>query len=519
MSSLFVAMCLGFVVVTFAAAADKIPIDDRFRRVDRNGNGVITPDELPNAELFKRLDADGDGKLTPAEAAKVATPAAPPPAARPAATHTGFERKRLAAPNREADPIVLTGEAIPALRGKSPAKIVAFRFDGAWRQIPVQIDERLDADLGRLRGGAGQKVYVTKVYADPALKTGTDPDATFDADDELVLMYRDTGKHATADDPAGVDPGSRVELKITDPHAAEQRFAYLFTTASELKPDAGEDRVHYEFKLLKGQPSGNGPNPEDSTIKTSRYRQHFSERWVLDAMEITVGDATGVDILDRDEFEFKPGICNRTTDTFSNGGGMFIANRDGPLRAIRSVCGCNSGTYSQRDSFFYEGCSTVRMYIRVHPIGASWNFYDFSHAAQGMTYYDNLNPGGVLVDGSPDKVETGALEWMFLAGRQGAVTIAYAWETDIPDLRLHSYYFDETGPDWHPCTGDNFAYAASGPATGELPNTDPVLGRPETLFRLQLDRTLYFDAPETTLDSARARVTAAWFPLRIEVMK
>lgn len=517
MSRFLIALCLCLMPI--AAASAQAPPDERFRRADRNNDGVVTPDELPNAELFKRLDTDGDGKITPAEAAKLATPAPSPPAVRPGTTHTGFERKRLATPHREAEPIVLTGKSLPALAGKVPEKVVAFRYDGAWKQIPVQIDERFDTNLGRLRGGAGQKEFVTKVYADAALKTGPDSDTTFDADDELLLMYRDTGKQAPTGDPSGVDPGSRVELKITDPHGDGERFAYLFTTESELKPDAGEDRVQYEFKLLKGHTSGNGPNPENSTIKTSRYKQHFSDRWVLDATEITVGNATGVDILDRDEFEFKPGICNRTTDTFSEGAGMIIANRDGPLRAIRSICGCNSGTYSQRDSFFYEGCSMVRMYIRVHPIAATWNFYDFSPAAQGMTYFDSLNAGGALVDGKPDDVKTGALEWMFLSGPQGAITIAYAWETDIPDLGLHSYYFDETGPDWKPCTGDNAAYAASGPATGALPNTDPVLGRPETLFRLQLDRMLYFDAPETTLDGAKARVTATWFPLNIEVVK
>jgi hypothetical protein len=70
----------------------------------------------------------------------------------------------------------------------------------------------------------------------------------------------------------------------------------------------GQDYVDYKFRLLKGGTSGNGPNPEDSVVKTSRYRNQFSDRWVHDGTQITVGDASGVDILDRDKFQFKPGV-------------------------------------------------------------------------------------------------------------------------------------------------------------------------------------------------------------------
>lgn len=45
--------------------------EERFRRADRNGDGVLTRDEVPRAELFARLDKNGDGKVTPAEAQAV----------------------------------------------------------------------------------------------------------------------------------------------------------------------------------------------------------------------------------------------------------------------------------------------------------------------------------------------------------------------------------------------------------------------------------------------------------------
>ncbi len=43
-------------------------VEARFRRADRNGDGVVTPDELRNAQTFRRLDRNGDGKITLVEA-------------------------------------------------------------------------------------------------------------------------------------------------------------------------------------------------------------------------------------------------------------------------------------------------------------------------------------------------------------------------------------------------------------------------------------------------------------------
>ncbi len=46
---------------------DRLSLDDRFRRFDRNGDGKLTPQELPG-EWFGRLDTDKDGVVTLEEA-------------------------------------------------------------------------------------------------------------------------------------------------------------------------------------------------------------------------------------------------------------------------------------------------------------------------------------------------------------------------------------------------------------------------------------------------------------------
>ena len=44
--------------------------------------------------------------------------------------------------DRPADPVVVTGSDIPSLVGIAPGDLVAFRYEGGWQQIPVQVDER-----------------------------------------------------------------------------------------------------------------------------------------------------------------------------------------------------------------------------------------------------------------------------------------------------------------------------------------------------------------------------------------
>ena len=57
---------------TGRATPQQIPqqMQDMFKRLDRDGDGKLSPQELPNAERFKQLDANGDGFATLEEAAQ-----------------------------------------------------------------------------------------------------------------------------------------------------------------------------------------------------------------------------------------------------------------------------------------------------------------------------------------------------------------------------------------------------------------------------------------------------------------
>src|SRR3990172_6572860 len=93
---------------------------------------------------------------------------------------------------RDRDPVVLTGAALADLAGTDPGRIVAFRHDGSWVQIPVQVDERAVVDFGTIYGVAPVGLTV-RTYTDSGTFTGPDPDPGFDADDELCFMGREAG--------------------------------------------------------------------------------------------------------------------------------------------------------------------------------------------------------------------------------------------------------------------------------------------------------------------------------------
>jgi hypothetical protein len=469
-------------------------------------------------------------------------------------------------PDRGADPVVLTGSSTPALIGIPPGEVVAFRWDGAWKQVPVQVDERKIADYRVIRQlPMSSKGFKAEVYADPDTYAGadgvaqmsttspsvpvpgTEGDPNLDQDDEIALMSKDAGTSAAGKpDPAGVDGITRTPVRIKDPLAPQTlSYLYLFRKSSDLDPAAGTDYVSYDWKFepalvpgyFKGSGSAgpgynfgslgdnvNGPpvNPEASSVETALYEQTFPGRWMVDGLSIKAGSSTGVDILDGDKSTVGPAGCGRNELTFSRGGGGFIAAIDGPIRAIRSYIGANSGTYTQRDQTYYEGRVDTRTFLRVHPgIDNLMIAADYSEAAKGMTYRNSLNPAGVTVDGAPDAPAPGQLAWEQVDGKQGSATFIARVSSDITPLHLTSFYQDDVDPEGSSmlCSGDDHAFGASGPkviGTGAY-NTDPTISiwdeRPIALSTLTADRHTYIDAPGTTKETAILRSQQVDSPL------
>jgi hypothetical protein len=404
---------------------------------------------------------------------------------------------------RPEDPVVVTGADLPRLVGAPPEKVVAYHYlNNEWRQVPVQVDERALVDLGTVYNQAPNGVRVL-TYTDPGTFAGADPDATLDGNDEVAFMGTDSGGRAPeGTNPPNVVPGSGQELRVQDPVGdPTDAYLYLYRQTGNLDPGAGRSYVDYDFNLLSGDYKGTyklnqGPNPEDSTVTTGSYSRHFSDRWADDALRITTPGASGVDILDRHKNLFAPGNCGRSEDTFNAAEGAFIVNKSGPVRAIRSYIGANSGPLTQRQHIFYERREDISTFLRVHAIPGIMDFFDYSPAASGMTYKSSVDQRGVTINGAPDTVTPGKITWETADGGQGGLSIAHSIETDIPNLNWTSYYLDKQNPSGGSetqCTGDSSAYGSSGPWINQgIPNTDP---RSAPYYNLTSRRTLFFEHP------------------------
>jgi len=428
--------------------------------------------------------------------------------------------------DRTLDPVILKGaDLIDCFTGSSPDDIVAFRYQGdSWEQIPVQADEMATLDIvtpyGPYAAAAGYPPPTgvnVLFYIDVDTYTGADPDTSFDDNDELVFMAKDSGGEPTSFTyPEGVISGSACKIIITDPLDGGTGYVYLFEQDGTLDPDASTSYVDYQFHLIAGTypddySIAGGFNPEETTITTSNYSHHFSDLWINDGLEIYAGLATGTDILDRHQNYFAPGNCARTEDTFSQGEGCFVTNKSGPIRVIRSYMGANSGPLTQRTNVFYEGRQDIVTDLRVHEINGVYDVFDYEPAATGMVYYSNLNTTGLQLDGVPETANTGLLEWEFVTGMQGSLVLLHDLESDLligTEADIDSYWEDDSSNPVSDCTGDGLAYGTSGVALLFVPSdnicTDPLGPGCNNLRYVKAKRHIYYDEPGiTTADAAQ----------------
>ena len=304
---------------------------------------------------------------------------------------------------------------------------------------------------------------------------------------------------------------------------------------------AGKDYVDYDFKLtnlgagetlLDDYGYNHSTNPEDSTVKTDNYELHSWDRWQEDELKVKAGNATGADILDREVAQATLGACFRSEYTFSgrwtedtwagNDGdtddeGTYVTVIDGPVRAIRTYMGANSGPYVQREQVYYADHEVNTIYLRVHPMPDLYAWTDYAPSASGMTYRDMNNTTGVAVDGAPESitptttadVANGAHGWQQLSGPQGSVSTVVGVVTDIPSPNFGNYYLDDstpTGGNEVQCGGDGQSIGASGfGILGLTPNTDPRLAPPsDPVNHLTVDRTRFFGPPSDGVAQAEA---------------
>lgn len=388
------------------------------------------------------------------------------------------------AQTRNNDPVVVKGSSLSCMIGVQPSLIVAYKYNGtSLVQIPMQVDEVVVKEasapynnLGCAFGTVSNNITYDNIsfYADANTFTGPDTNLLFDIDDEVVFMAKDAGAklNICPPTPSGVINNTTCELELRDPlNNALLGYVYLFEQNGTLNQSAGVNYVTYNFTYANNYQQAYdicaGGVTENSTVTTANYSIRFTKRWIEEELKISAGGASNVDILDRHQAFVAPNNCFRSEQTFSDSRGTIVTSKNGPVRAIRSVMGANSGVGTQITIKFTESRLDYQVDFRVHPIGGFFDVYDLNTNAAGMMYYNNQNSNGVLVNGVQDAlVTTNPNTWELYTGNQGSIAVSYAYQTDIP-LGTNSFveaYFDDGGTTspLHTCTGDSFAYGASG---------------------------------------------------------
>ena len=295
--------------------------------------------------------------------------------------------------SRESDPVVLTGSALPKLVGSDPMHVVGFVWDATeWHQIPVQVDERDLVSPGQIYHRPTSSypklfgtstpykilVYtppanITAGYTSAATYTPNDSDPTFDTNDEVSFLAKDTGQLADASvsAPPGVDAGTREEVKATDPLVPDNvGYVYLFHSDTLTGGSAGTTGVNYTFSLDSGaylstykmgdaslSPNNSwGFNPEHSTVVAPGYSEQLGDRWLNDGLAMTTIGANKKNLLERTHYYVVGGGCGRSEDTFDGGAnnpgeGAYVANISGPVpRSAPTWARTATSTQSTRTS-------------------------------------------------------------------------------------------------------------------------------------------------------------------------
>ncbi len=425
--------------------------------------------------------------------------------------------------DRPEDPVVLSGAQLPKLEGADPMHVVGFSWDGsAWHQIPVQVDERDFVNPGQVLNRAAsawatlpdgtpyrELVYtpprtISAGYTSVATYTPPDSDPTLDGNDEVSFLANDSGQQASIANgaPPNVIGSSWQQVAVTDPLNGDQSgYVYLFRSNTLTGGSAGTTGVHYTFRLNAGDyetqyrmgttslaPNNRvGPNPETSTVVTPSYALTFGDRWLNDGLSMTTAGADGHDVLERGRFQFNPTTCGRSEATFdgeqtaSPYEGAFIADISGPVRALRSYIGTNSGQYTIGTDVFYPQREDSSVELHVHNIPGVMTFDDFSTGLTGLRYFDDQHPAGTPITGNGSTLGWSAPPtWQMISGSAGSIVTTRSISTDIAGLNVTGYWLDHTYAAGSarppaPCTGDLTAWGQNGlRVTSAIPCTDPT---------------------------------------------
>lgn len=205
-------------------------------------------------------------------------------------------------------PVVLTGQQLPALTGLPVPRLMLYRWSGTDMQpVVFQIDRRDEDDR-----------YLFSADTDKQ-------QADFDANDELVFIFSDAGQRLPSQSEE-YRSGRFIELGIQNPGLQEQHWIYVSLSDSIVKP-SGKKYISYY--------------PDADSITTDLYRLGFSRQspFLVDSFNWWDAPAKqwSLDLLDTMKIRHNGKLLGlidfkRTQDDYSS---RLTAIKRGPVRVIR----------------------------------------------------------------------------------------------------------------------------------------------------------------------------------------
>jgi hypothetical protein len=338
--------------------------------------------------------------------------------------------------DRDLEPVIVRGSAVPSLNGVPVADLYVYKFNGDSLDgpIPAQVDE----------------------ITNTGLYTTTD-NLVLDDRDEVVFMAKDLG-----DRPAStvallglpINANNWYEIEVADPLSLDKKgWAYLVQRSSSV-PVSG-DYVDYS--------EGN------KHITADQYEVGFAT--AFPGLNYLALNGNSTNILDRTKIRVRLGILGFTEEAL--GSPQIVEVKDGPVRVILRQTGM--GTLGSSAA---EARSTYLAYASLLQVTASVNFtlsvsdlnsvrtsVDFSSAVYGATFYNANTPSGVTIDGNPDTVAATPLSnWSQVSHTTGR--LVQVFDPTPAGGTPQDYYCDNstsgTECDDTSKTGDGFSYGDAG---------------------------------------------------------
>jgi hypothetical protein len=326
--------------------------------------------------------------------------AAPPPSG-------AIEAKTL---SRLHDPVIVRTAALSGVPDRETARYRLYALRGGTLEaIPFQFDAR----------GADGELVLT---AD-----GSETDFTFDGNDELVFMAKDTGDRVAGPElPASGD--AALEIEVTDRTHTQQGWAYLVHFPADPPP---RSPIRYATFDTGRQ--------EARALAYEVSYSHDRSNYLAGVRVPAVAGGTGENLIGRVMMRISPTFSLLVTTwraTFTEKSFAVVPDgvKNGPVRAIRRVRQSlelgkafpevpNGRVYSYYYASSFTTPSTFSIPWLVLKTLRDFDFESVARLgteASGMRYWDAANPEGVSFAGSSHPAAAdGDHDWWVVSGSSG----------------------------------------------------------------------------------------------------